>query len=206
MDVRGVRFTVFGMAKSGTALCRLLAQRGAIVRAADAKPLSALPGVGAELDALGIPFVTQSREALDNTDYAVLSPGVPADLPLFDEARQRGVHVTGDVEIAARSVQSPGRAGAALRSHTPSAGLASGWSAAESTTRCCPVSESASTAPLSQAGPFGRVSPRWSTSKVPHCPVPGAIASTAGDVSAGRWVNVGPPWNANGPNCGSVLC
>lgn len=107
MDVRGLRFTVFGMAKSGTAICRLLAGHGAIVRAADAKPLSALPGVGAELEQLGIPFVTQSPEALDNTEYAVLSPGVPADLPLFEDARQRGIRVTGDVEIAARFLSGP---------------------------------------------------------------------------------------------------
>ena len=102
MDVRGVRFTVFGMAKSGTALCRLLAKRGAIVRAADAKPLSALPGVGAELDALredgGSIQISNKANGFDDFqrdggdgssrgekfDGVVLNPGIRVD-----EAAQR---------------------------------------------------------------------------------------------------------------------
>jgi UDP-N-acetylmuramoylalanine--D-glutamate ligase len=107
MDVKGLRFTVFGLAKSGLALCRLLSERGATVRASDARALSEIPAAAAELEALRIPFVPQSEDALVSTDVAALSPGVPADLPLFLEARRRGVHVTGDVEIAARFLQGP---------------------------------------------------------------------------------------------------
>lgn len=107
MDVKGLRFTVFGLAKSGLALCRLLSERGATVRASDARALSEIPAAAAELEALRIPFVPQSEDALLSTDIAVLSPGVPADLPLFLEARRHGVQVTGDVEIAARFLQGP---------------------------------------------------------------------------------------------------
>jgi UDP-N-acetylmuramoylalanine--D-glutamate ligase len=106
-DVRGLRFTVFGLARSGTALCRLLVEHGATVRASDARPLSELPGAAAELESLQVPFVPQSEAALLSTDVAVLSPGVPPDLPLFLDARAHGVHVTGDVEIAARFLRGP---------------------------------------------------------------------------------------------------
>jgi len=53
---------------------------------------------------------------------------------------------------------------------------------------------------MSCAAPWGRVTPRWS--------VAGATseeASTAGLVSAGRCVGVGPSLSPSAPSCGSAL-
>jgi len=100
MDVRGKRITVFGMGASGVAVLELLRAHGALVRASDVKPREALPGFDA-------PFVPQSPEALEDCDLAVLSPGVPPDLPVFAAAAQRGIPVVGDVEAASWFLQGP---------------------------------------------------------------------------------------------------
>ncbi|MCS7043439.1 MAG: UDP-N-acetylmuramoyl-L-alanine--D-glutamate ligase [Bryobacteraceae bacterium] len=100
MDVRGRRITVFGMKDSGLAVAELLRRHGALVRASDVKPRAELPD-------FDFPFVPQSPEALEDCDVAVLSPGVPADLPIFEQAAARGVLVVGDVEAASWFLQGP---------------------------------------------------------------------------------------------------
>lgn len=100
MDVRGKRITVFGMAKSGVATLELLRQHGAVARASDMKAREALPEFEGE-------YVTQGEAALEGSELAVLSPGVPADLPLFEEARRRGIPVVGDVEAASWFLRGP---------------------------------------------------------------------------------------------------
>ena len=107
MDVRGLRVTVFGMAKSGLALAGLLARRGAAVTGSDSRPLDELPAAAESLEALGAPFVLQGPAALENCDIAVLSPGVRPDLDIFQAARARGVTVTGDVEMALSWLRGP---------------------------------------------------------------------------------------------------
>jgi len=69
-----------------------LREHGASVRAVDEKATG---------EVLGITIEPQTESALDNVDLAVISPGVPADLNLLNHARVRGVHVIGDLELAA---------------------------------------------------------------------------------------------------------
>ena len=54
-------------------------------------------------------------------------------------------------------------------------------------------------APLSQAPPLGRVTPRWSMPVQVGSPV-----LMAGEPGWGRWVLVGPPLVANGPSRAGV--
>jgi UDP-N-acetylmuramoylalanine--D-glutamate ligase len=90
------------MKKSGIASAGLLAREGAAVRATDLKPLQELPPeAGALLDNLRIPFARQTPEVFEGCDLIVVSPDVPADLPVLEEARRRGVRVIGEVELAA---------------------------------------------------------------------------------------------------------
>jgi len=80
------------MARSGVAALRLLRQKGAIVRAVDEKVTGEVEGVTVE---------RQTAEALRDAEVVVISPGVPADLNLFREVRERGVPVIGELELAA---------------------------------------------------------------------------------------------------------
>ena len=95
------RTLVVGMEKSGIAAIHLLLQQNIHVRATDIRPLSQIPDAGAALERLGVTFAQQSDAVFENCDLIVISPGVPADLPPLEAARQRGVRVIGEVELAA---------------------------------------------------------------------------------------------------------
>jgi UDP-N-acetylmuramoylalanine--D-glutamate ligase len=101
MTLAGTKALVVGMKLSGMASAELLAREGAVVRATDLKPLEALPGARELLERLRIPFALQTPEVFENCDLIVLSPDVPADLPPLQQARRRGAHVIGEVELAA---------------------------------------------------------------------------------------------------------
>jgi UDP-N-acetylmuramoylalanine--D-glutamate ligase len=91
---------VVGLERSGLASIELLKQRGAQVRATDARPIAELPKAAEALERLSAPFEPQSPRVFENCDWIVLSPGVPADLEPVEAARRRGVKVIGEVELA----------------------------------------------------------------------------------------------------------
>ena len=95
-----MKVVVVGMARSGLAAVKLLTAKGAVVRAVDSKSPEQLPEAAETLKKLGVPFQTQSFEALQDAKWIVLSPGVPADLDLFDQARRSGAKIVGEVELA----------------------------------------------------------------------------------------------------------
>ena len=59
----------------------------------------------------------------------------------------------------------------------------------------------ASNAPMSQAGPWGRGTPRWSTGR--HAGSPASNAGLSGPMAC---VGVGPPLKVSRPSSGSVFC
>ncbi len=91
VDLTNKKVTVVGMAKSGHAAVELLLEHGAVVRAVDEK---AHPPVH------DIPVEPQTAEAFDKADLIVISPGVPADLAVLNDARAHGVQVIGELELA----------------------------------------------------------------------------------------------------------
>jgi len=94
LQLENTRATVVGLGKSGLAAIAFLLAKGARVRAVDEKEQAA-----ASLPA-GVEFRTQAQETFEDCDLVVLSPGVPADLPAIEAARQRGIKVIGEVELA----------------------------------------------------------------------------------------------------------
>jgi UDP-N-acetylmuramoylalanine--D-glutamate ligase len=93
--------TVVGAARSGIAAAELLTRRRAQVtltemrpEVAEAEPLRRL-GVHLELGG-------HRSETITEADLVVLSPGVPPDLPAIQRARERGVPVIGELELASR--------------------------------------------------------------------------------------------------------
>ena len=100
MDFSGAKAVVIGLAKSGLASIELLASKGAVVTACDARPLDQLPGAAETLSRLGVPFQLQSWESMEHADWVVISPGVPEDLDVLERARRKGIRVIGEVELA----------------------------------------------------------------------------------------------------------
>ena len=103
------RVTVLGMARSGESAARLLQAVGANVTIADAKGEAQLADVLARLDRtrLTVRVGADYGSSLPETDLVVISPGVPARLPMLDAACGRGVPVIGEMELASWFLKAP---------------------------------------------------------------------------------------------------
>ena len=104
LDLRGKKVTVVGLARSGLAACKVLAERGATVVASDRSPAEELRVDLAELFRRGVRVEAgrHTPESFLETDLLVISPGVDSRLPLLAQARSRGIPVWGEVELAYR--------------------------------------------------------------------------------------------------------
>lgn len=109
MELGGRRAAAFGLGRSGLASARFLQAHGARVTAFDEGPAERFTEALAELEALGIAAVTGVGEwsALPPVDLLVVSPGIPVDHPLLQAARQAGVEVIGEIELAYRFCPAP---------------------------------------------------------------------------------------------------
>ena len=105
LDLSGRKAYVIGLGEYGTgrAAATALVSLGVSVTAADTKPAEELqdqirglpPGVALEVG-------DDAYRSLLDSDLVVISPGVPPDLPALREARDRGIEVIGELELAYR--------------------------------------------------------------------------------------------------------
>ncbi|HEY3875158.1 MAG TPA: UDP-N-acetylmuramoyl-L-alanine--D-glutamate ligase [Candidatus Kapabacteria bacterium] len=108
MQVRSKRFSILGAGKSGAAVARLLKTRRAKVFLSEKVKQTKFEEVAKELEAIGVEF-----EFGDNThrvleaDYLVLSPGVPLDAPMVKLARETGIKILSEIEIAFDECEAP---------------------------------------------------------------------------------------------------
>jgi UDP-N-acetylmuramoylalanine--D-glutamate ligase len=93
---------VVGLARSGQAAARLLASRGERVKAVD----SAHPEGAAGLEGMGVEVFldTDGLAQLEGTRTVVKSPGVPREAAVIAAARERGIEVVGEMELAWRDL------------------------------------------------------------------------------------------------------
>ena len=100
-SVRKRRVVVVGAARSGIAAAELLARQGALVTLTEAR--DGFDGA-ARLRAGGVhlEFGGHQRDTLAAADLVVVSPGVPVEQPVFEAARERGVEIVGELELASR--------------------------------------------------------------------------------------------------------
>lgn len=101
MEYKGRKVLVCGMAKSGIAAAKLLRKQGALVTVQDSKDRTQLKEADA-LEQAGISLYTGKNpdDIILKQDLVVLSPGVPVDLPFVKMAKERGIPVIGEVELA----------------------------------------------------------------------------------------------------------
>jgi UDP-N-acetylmuramoylalanine--D-glutamate ligase len=109
LDFSGKYVVVIGTKRSGLAAIRLLLKHGARLRALDAQPLA--PEEQVTFINLGIEVLPQEIENIPaqerQPDMIVLSPAVPYDLPMLVSARDRGIPVVGEVELASYFLKGP---------------------------------------------------------------------------------------------------
>ncbi len=105
MWATGKRVMVLGMARSGVAAAKLLSEAGCLVRLSDQKSREQLGAAVSPLEALsGIEWRLgeKAEELLAGEEALVISPGVPIDSPAVKKAREMGVEVLGEMELAFR--------------------------------------------------------------------------------------------------------
>ena len=100
-DYRGRSVLVIGLARQGKALARYLVEHGAEVLVSDRKSAEELGEAKMELADLDIKYALGGHPLvlLDQVDTVCLSGGVPADLPIAETARARGLLITNDSQI-----------------------------------------------------------------------------------------------------------
>jgi UDP-N-acetylmuramoylalanine--D-glutamate ligase len=109
MELKDKRVLVVGLGKSGVASALFMKARGARVTVSDAKSGDELRN---EIPALldnGITVETggHGERTFREQDLIVVSPGVPVDAPLLQQARALGEVVIGEIELAAQFLPGP---------------------------------------------------------------------------------------------------
>src|SRR3974390_3743832 len=104
MDVKGKRVLVVGLGKSGIASALFLADRGARVEVSDTKSEEELHHEIPQLldRGIGVEAGYHGERTFTEQQLIVISPGVPFDVPQLVQARQAGIPVIGELELAAR--------------------------------------------------------------------------------------------------------
>ncbi len=98
-------FLIVGLARSGAAIARVLAERGEEVVGVDAGS----PAEAAGLEGVGVEVHTNAdgSDLLSRVSAVVKSPGVPREAPVVAAANAGGMPVIGELEAAWRLVPNP---------------------------------------------------------------------------------------------------
>lgn len=109
MEVIGRHIVVVGLARSGMAVARFLKEKGARVTLTDQATEEILGPYAAEARQLGVELELgrHRTSTFQTADLIVISPGVPHTIAPLEEARGNGIQVIGEVELAARFIETP---------------------------------------------------------------------------------------------------
>src|SRR5208337_108363 len=111
MELHQKKVLVVGLARTGVALCRFLAAKGARVTVTDQAPPQALEEARREIAGLGVTealgTALKKKPAWRDSDLIILSPGVPPELAWLQAARKAGVPVWGELELAGHFLEKP---------------------------------------------------------------------------------------------------
>lgn len=103
-----LRATIIGAAREGIALARFLAVQGARVTLSDAKSADALGTALAELERLPVRLALGGHPPdLLDADVLFLSPGVPLETSIVQEARRRGVPLSSEPRLFTQLCPAP---------------------------------------------------------------------------------------------------
>jgi UDP-N-acetylmuramoylalanine--D-glutamate ligase len=104
IELRGKRLLVVGLARTGVATSLFCAARGAAVTATDSRPEKEIGAEIAKLHAAGVTLELggHHERTFLAQELIIPSPGVPADAPLLQSARAKGITIWSEIELAYR--------------------------------------------------------------------------------------------------------
>ena len=102
MDVKNKKILVCGTARSGVAAAKLLNRRGAAVTLQDLKPAEKLDVSlsSLETDGIRLHLGHNPDDIITAFDLVIISPGIPMELPFVEKAKNAGVPIIGEIELA----------------------------------------------------------------------------------------------------------
>jgi len=102
MEISGKKVLVVGLARTGLVAAHWLVKRGAVVTVTDMRPPQLFSKEIPELldQKIGMELGLHREESFLRHDLIVISPGVPSDLPVLNVARQKGIPVVPEIEVA----------------------------------------------------------------------------------------------------------
>lgn len=109
MNLKNKNILLVGLAKTGISTIKHLNKLGAKVVVNDIKDKDKLKGILDELSNLNnVEYILGYHpENVDDIDMAVVSPGVPLDLPFILKLKSKNIEIIGEVELAYRLSQNP---------------------------------------------------------------------------------------------------
>lgn len=104
MQIKGKKVLVIGAAVTGVPVVKELSRLGAEIVLNDFKKVDELKEVIAEVEQLPIRLVAGGHptKLAEDCDFAVISPGVPLDIPLVQKVKALGKEVISEIELAYR--------------------------------------------------------------------------------------------------------
>lgn len=109
MDLKNKKILLVGLAKTGVSTIKHLDKLGANIVVNDIKDKSKLVEILDELKDLSNVEYTLGYhpEDVNDIDLAVVSPGVPLDLPFIINLKEKNIEIIGEVELAYRLSKDP---------------------------------------------------------------------------------------------------
>ena len=109
IELKNRRIAVVGLGKSGLSVARFLKNRGANPVITDLAPAEKLPDMLNDAYQMGIPTELggHKQETFTSSDLIILSPGVPHTIGPVAAAREKGIPVWGEIELASRFIAQP---------------------------------------------------------------------------------------------------
>ena len=109
MELKDKKILVVGLARTGVSVARFLVRRGASLTVTDMKPAEQLADYMAALEGMPISWQLGYHDdaSFSACDLIVVSPGVPMGLPQLMLAKQAGVEIISEIELAGRFIEAP---------------------------------------------------------------------------------------------------
>ncbi len=109
MQLKDKRVLIVGLARTGAAVARFLANQGARISITDMKGFDELSSFIHELDGIDINWQLgyHDKHIFLMADLIVVSPGVPLDIQPLKSARSQGREIISEIELASRFITAP---------------------------------------------------------------------------------------------------